>query len=220
MTDYVIATPFPEPDRLIRHAFGQLRVAKSGTEEEKTAQLGDVNPADLPRPWDPPSCPPALRKHVWVWLDRVAAWINREYTWQVDRLIPSCWPAHPHIAHELGVVAAQRYDAGFAYSPDSLEDWHRYALPGFLDRTATRLGPNACPPGQHRDWPGIGRFKEFESPAALERRGSSFDADLKYAGLTRRSTSSGAADGSANGTRAAQLTVITSTPAANGGQPR
>lgn len=212
MSDHVITALFPEPDRLIRHAFGQLRVATSGTEEEKATQLGGVNPADLPRPWDPSSCPPALRKHVWVWLDRVAAWINHEYTWQVDRLIPGCWPAHPHIAHELAVVAALRHDAGFAYSADALEDWHRYTLPGFLDRMATRLGPNACPPGKHSDWPAIGRFKDFESTGAIQRRGSAFEADQKYAGPARAAGRASGTNGAANPARPAQLTVISSTP--------
>ena len=173
----MITTEFPVPDRLVRHAFGQLRVAKSGTDAEKAAQFGDLKPADLPRPWDPPSCPPTLWSKVWVWLDRVAAWINHEYTWQFDRMIPGCWPAHPHVAHELAVVACLRYDAGFALSPDVLEDWHRYTLPGFLDRMADRLGSNPCPPGKHNDWPGSARYKDFESAAAVQRRRDAFTAD-------------------------------------------
>jgi hypothetical protein len=173
----VISTEFPVPDRLVRHAFAQLRVAKSGTHAERASELGDVRPADLPRPWDPPSCPATLRSRVWVWLDRVAGWINHEYSWQFDRMIPSCWPAHPHIAHELAVVACLRYDAGCALSPDALEDWHRYALPGFLDRMAARLGSNGCPPGKHNDWPGRSRHQDFESAAADQRRWDAFAAD-------------------------------------------
>jgi hypothetical protein len=173
----MIATEFPVPDRLVRHAFGQLRVARSGTDAEKAAHLGDVKSAALPRPWDPPSCPPTLRLRLWVWLDRVAGWINHEYTWQFDRMIPGCWPAHPHIAHELAVLACLRYDAGHSLSPDALEDWHRYALPGFLDRMAARLGSNPCPPGKHTDWPSSARYKDFESAAAVQRRRRAFTAD-------------------------------------------
>jgi hypothetical protein len=91
-----------------------------------------VNPANLPRPSDPPSCPAALRKHLWVWLDRVAAWINHECQRRPDTVIPSCWPAHPHIAHELAVIASLRHNARLAFQPDPVEEWHRYALPGFL----------------------------------------------------------------------------------------
>ena len=177
----MIAAEFPVPDRLVRHAFAQLRVAKSGTHAERAAELGDVRPADLPRPWDPPSCPATLRSRVWVWLDRVSAWINHEYSWQFDRMIPSCWPAHPHIAHELAVVACLRYDAGCALSPDALEDWHRYALPGFLDRMAARLSSNGCPPGRHNDWPGRPRHQDFESAAADQRRWDAFAADASTA---------------------------------------
>ena len=173
----MISTEFPVPDRLVRHAFAQLRVAKSGTLAAKAAELGDVKPADLPLPWDPPSCSATLRARVWVWLDRVSAWINHEYSWQFDRMIPSCWPAHPHIAHELAVVACLRYDAGCALSPDALEDWHRYALPGFLDRMAGRLGSNGCPPGRHTDWPGRSRHQDFESASADQRRWDAFAAD-------------------------------------------
>lgn len=215
MSKHAITWAFPQPGRLIRHAFGQLRVAQFGTEEEKAEQLGDINPADLPRPWDPPTCPVALRKHVWAWLDRVAAWINHEYVWQADRVIPSCWPAHPHIARDLAVVASLRYNAGFAFQPDTLEDWHRYALPAFLDRMATRLGPNACPPGKHTDWPSSGRFRDFESAGAVERRGRAFDADQNYSAPPRLGKPEGAPSGHVNGgsARSPQLTVITSTPA-------
>ena len=180
-----ITWAFPEPDRLVRHAFGQLRVARSGDENEKRQQLGGMNPADLPRPWDPPTCSPALRKHVWVWLDRVAAWINHEYAWVYDRFIPTCWPAHPHVAHELAVVASLRYDAESALAADTLEDWHRYTLPGFLDRMATRLGTSPCQPGKHNDWPAATRFKDFEAAGSVERRGQAITNDQRYTAPSR-----------------------------------
>ena len=170
---------FPAPDRLLLYAFGQLRTAKFGTDAQKARELGGVKPAALPRPWDPPSCPPTLRSKLWLWLDEVAGWINHEYTWQFDRMIPGCWPAHPHIAHELAVLACLRYDAGFDLSPDTLEEWHRYALPGFLDRTAVSMGSNACPPGKHNDWPGASRHKDYQSPVGAKRRLDAFKADLK-----------------------------------------
>ena len=207
MTEQAISLAFPQPDRLVRHAFGQLRVARFGTEEEKQEQLGGMNPADLPRPWDPPTCSPALRKHVWAWLDRVAAWVNHEYLWTYDRFIPSCWPAHAHIAHELAVVASLRYDAGFALSADTPEEWHRYALPGFLDRMATRLGSSPCGPGKHNDWPAATRFKDFESPASLERRGKAITNDQQYTAPPRTGRAPKATD-LVNGATLPQLTVV------------
>lgn len=214
MIEQAITLAFPQPDRLVRHAFGQLRVAKRGTDAEKKAQLGDMDPADLPRPWDPPTCSPALRKQLWVWLDRVAGWINHEYLWQYDRFLPGCWPAHAHIAHELGVVASLRYDAGFALSADTVEDWHRFTLPGFLDRTAARLGTSPCGPAKHNDWPAATRFKDFESPAALDRRGQAFTRDQAYTAPPRTGRPARPPAQPTNGDgdaapRSPQLTVIT-----------
>lgn len=214
MTESAIALAFPQPDRLIRHAFGQLRVARLGTDDEKRKQIGDIDPADLPRPWDPATCPPMLRKQVWVWLDQVAAWINHEYPWQYNRFIPACWPAHPHIAHELGVVAALRYGAGLALTANALDDWHRHTLPEFLDRMATRLGTNPCIPGKHNDWPAVTRFKDFESATALGRRERAINNDQRYSPPVRLSCPPQAATGSVNGAAPhgpPQLTVVTTT---------
>jgi hypothetical protein len=171
-----ITREFPHPTKLIKSAFGQLHVARIGSEEAKKV-LGPLT--ELPRPWDPPSCPPTLRHELWLWLDRVAGWLNHEYTWQTDRVIPSCWPAHPNIAHEIAVLACLRWTAGRALTADSLDDWHRYALPGFLDRMSTRLGGQPCQPGTHKSWPGASRFTEFESPAALGKRCEAFTTDTR-----------------------------------------
>ena len=63
---------FPVPHRLVLHAFGELRAARFGTDAEQGNHLGAAKPATLPRPWDPPSCPPTLRSKLWLWLDEVA----------------------------------------------------------------------------------------------------------------------------------------------------
>lgn len=57
-----------------------------------------------------------------------------QYVWETSDLIPPCWPSHPHLVHELGVVVDQRRRAGMAFTSDSLLDWHRYCLPSFIDR--------------------------------------------------------------------------------------
>jgi hypothetical protein len=170
----VIAAGFPDPPVLVREAFAQLSIARFGTEEQR-ATIGD--PDRLPRPWDPPTCPPTLRREVWAWLDSVAAWINREYAWQPERsTVPACWPAHPHIAHELAELACLRHDAGLDLTADRLSDWHRYALPTFLDRMALRLG-TGCRPGHHAEWPSAGRYREFDGDAASATRHQIFHKD-------------------------------------------
>ena len=140
---------FPEGGALIRLAYRELHIAANGTKEQVTA-LGD--PRLLPRPWDPPTCRTAeLRQQVWAWLEDVASWLNTEYVWDVAAVIPGCWPRHPHLVHELAVLADQRRRAGTALSSDALEEWHRYALPGFVDRMRTRTRDH-CEEG-HQGWP-------------------------------------------------------------------
>jgi hypothetical protein len=170
----VIADAFPTPPAVVGEAFAQLAVARFGDEEQRE-ELGPLE--HLPRPWDPATCPPTLRREVWVWLDDVAAWINGGYSWQPDRTIPACWPAHPHIAHELAVVASVRLAANEALTADVLESWHRYALPTFLDRMAARLG-SGCQPGRHPDWPGGARYHEFIADQAVDRRAELFAGDV------------------------------------------
>jgi hypothetical protein len=169
----LITEGFPEPPPLVRYALGQLQVARYGTDVEQ-AHLG--NPAYLPRPWDPPSCPPVLRHELWPWLDDVARWINHEYSWSPQHTIPGCWPAHPSVAHELAALACLRRTAGTSLAPDLLEDWHRYALPAFLDRMVGRLG-NGCQPGRHTEWPGAVRYGEYVADAEADRRAQAFSAD-------------------------------------------
>jgi len=165
---------FPEPTRLLAAAFAQLQIARDGDEQARKA-LGPLT--ELPRPWDPPSCPPILRTQLWGWLDRVVGWLNHEYTWQADKVIPSCWPAHPHIGHEVAALACLRLTAGHALTADAIEDWHRYAVPAFYDRMLTRLGGSPCQPGTHRPWPGASRFTDYESVGALTKRHEAYETD-------------------------------------------
>ena len=170
---FSVGEAFPVPGPLVRLAYSELALAQYGTPDQKRA-LG--KPSGLPRPWDPPSCPPALRTAVWTWLDEVAGWINHEYVWVPDRFIPSCWPAHPHIAHELALVADLRRAAGCELTSEALQAWHLYSLPGFLDRTASALG-TSCGPARHDPWPAAGRGREFASERALAVRAGLFNRD-------------------------------------------
>lgn len=174
MVSTAIVREFPEPTKLLASSFAQLQIAR-GDDEGAKRKLGPLS--ELSRPWDPPSCPPLLRKELWVWLGSVVGWLNHEYTWQAEKVIPSCWPAHPHIVHEVVVLACLRLSAGHALSADALEDWHRYVVPGFFDRMLARLGGSPCQPGSHKPWPGASRFTDYESDGAVSKRVEAFRVD-------------------------------------------
>ncbi|WP_248580892.1 hypothetical protein [Nocardioides sp. InS609-2] len=166
--------PFPVPGELVRLAYREIHLAINGTEEEKNV-LG--NPALLPRPWEPATCvDPCLRYDLWEWLEEVVIWLNREYTWDVAGLIPTCWPLHPHVTHELAVLADQRRRAGMALTSDALEEWHRYCLPAFADRLRNRLRAHCD--DEHKRWPGLPRHNEHTSDTTTQRREDAYAQDV------------------------------------------
>ena len=174
-----LAQPFPRPGRLVEHAYWELQIAATGTPEQVRA-LGDLR--RLPRPWDPPTCThPDLRLELWVWLDAAVTWLNHEYVWDAAGYIPTCWPEHPHLVHDLAVLADQRRRAGHANTSDALEDWHRYALPAFLDRMNERVKSH-CENG-HQAWPATGRHARHTSDPAHRARIHTYktDTDLEKA---------------------------------------
>jgi len=142
--------PMPRTTSLIR-AFDNLALAADGTQQQKRA-LG--NPAQLPRPWDPGTIiDPQLRYETWLWLDDVVTWFNHEHVWNLGAgYIPACWPQHPHLVHEIAVLADLRRLATIALTSHALEEWHRYAVPTFLDRLRQRTH-DGCDP-DHTHWPG------------------------------------------------------------------
>lgn len=166
--------PFPVPGPIVLLAFWELGVAINGNQAEQAA-LG--NHTDLPRPWDPASCrDPRLREQLWDWLDEVVVWLNREYTWDPAGMIPLCWPHHPHLVHEVAVLADQRRRAGLAKTSDALEEWHRYSLPAFADRVRGRLRAH-CDEG-HRPWPGQPRHHEYATDDHARSRRDAFANDV------------------------------------------
>lgn len=166
---------FPTPKPVVGLAYADLTKAAYGTEEQKK-KLGD--PALLPRPWDPPSCTDLdLRHAVWMWLEDVVVWLNHEYTWDVTGLIPTCWPHHPHLVHEIAVVADQRRQAGLASTSDGLEEWHRYCLPAFTDRMSSRL-KTTCEDA-HTSWPARSRHNQHTSTQQTEHREDVYAADIE-----------------------------------------
>ena len=146
---------FPMPDDLIRAAYWNLHLSENGTEEQKR-RLG--NPSQLPRPWDIASCTdPDLRAAVWHWYTDVVTWFNHEYVWDPNAgMIPNCWALHPHLIHEIGVLADQRRRANLALNSNALEEWHRYSVPAFLDRTKDRVKQHCDT--EHQPWPARSRL--------------------------------------------------------------
>lgn len=163
----LMAAPFPEPPGVVARVLDELRIAAAATDETEHESR---RVATLPRPWDPPSCPPELRRNIYLWLDDVAGWINEQHTWRPDRVIPICWDLHPHIVHELATVACLRWEATFERTPAAIEEWHRYTVPAFLVRVVDRIGETGCPPGRHQPSPGGGREAIYRNQDETARR--------------------------------------------------
>jgi len=147
---------FPTPGPTLMYAYEELAIlaAARGSAAAATDQAF--------RPWDPPTCTdPILRRELWEWLDAVVDWINTEYTWDAAAMIPTCWPDHPHLVHEIAVLADQRYTAGLAYTSTPLEEWHRYALPYFTDRMTNRIRSHCSE--THQPWPGQPRHERAQA---------------------------------------------------------
>jgi len=170
-----MARPFPRPGRRVSHAFHELDVALNGNAEQRKA-LGDL--AQLARPWDPPSCVDSeLRAELWHWLEEVVTWLNTEYLWDPTAVVPTCWPQHPHLVHEIAVLADLRRRASIALTSDLLEEWHRYALPAFVDRLAQRTR-GYCD-DEHQPWPARARLSKFSDEIGI--RTAVFVADAAVA---------------------------------------
>ena len=111
-------------------------------------------------------------------------WFNREYVWDPNAgMIPSCWPHHPHLVHEIAVLADQRRRAGIATTSDLLEDWHRYAVPAFIDRMKARL-KNQCD-DNHPSWPARGRHARLLNETDTRLRAYASDVTALTQQLTQ-----------------------------------
>lgn len=170
-----LARAFPTPGPLLGTAYRDLYLAAEGSDNQK-ATIGD--PSLLPKPWDPPTCRnPHLRAELWAWLDQVVLWLNHEYVWDPEGMIPACWPHHPHVVHELAVLADQRRRVGLALDSNGLEEWHRYTFPGFLDRLRARLKAHCD--HDHQFWPSRGRSARHTDERQVRHRQDAFDGDVR-----------------------------------------
>jgi hypothetical protein len=175
--DHCLVRTFPWPDTPALVTAYNLLVAASTADDATKLALG--NPAKLARPWDPPTCTDRqLRAELWIWLDQFVTWFNHEYVWDhtAGGIIPACWPHHPHLVHEIAVLADQRRRAGLDLTSGSLEEWHRYSIPNFIDRLRGRTG-SLCDEG-HADWPAAGRHQRHISRVAADDRSRLYANDV------------------------------------------
>ncbi|MDR1791273.1 MAG: hypothetical protein LBR20_06435 [Propionibacteriaceae bacterium] len=168
MADYEewLAWPFPMPETPeLCLAFSDLalfernpdtRTLIGRAQAERKKRIGD--PAGLPKPYDPPSCTsPALRAELYAWLEKVVDWYNHEYVWDPDYgLIPPCWPHHPHLVHDIALLADQRRRAQLDPNSNNLEAWVRYSLNGFISRMAERVKRHCRE--HHQKWPAAASY--------------------------------------------------------------
>ena len=177
-----LVQPFPQPGLQLRQAYRELDLAANGTKEQRAA-LGTI--ADLPRPWSPATCTkPQLRAELWNWLDAVVVWLNHELVFDTIDVIPACWPQHPHLVHELAVLADLRRRADRALTSDILEEWHRYALPAFLERMRHRTAEH-CNDDHPTVRPSARRFsRHLDDERAISRQ-RAFADDLTVTRSTK-----------------------------------
>lgn len=171
---YPLARPFPRPGPLIALAYRELDLVLNGDNAQLEA-IGE--PSQLPRPWDPGSIEdPPVRTELWEWLEAVVDWVNTEHVWDPSYLVPPCWPRHPHLVHEIAVLADHRHRAGRAITSDALEEWHRYVLPAFFERRRTRLR-TACD-SRHHDWPARPAHVRFQD--VTDHREQCYTGDVDH----------------------------------------
>ena len=170
-----MVTPYPQPGPALIRVMARLQMAATRPPTEESDVIALMN---LPRPWDPATCAGIERAELWRWLDDVATWINTQHLWNVNGPgVPECWPDHPHVVHDLAVVASTRVFATMTATPAALDEWHRYTLPAFLDRLHARLG-EGCPPGRHATRPRHDRDQRLTTGEHQDRQENVFRRDL------------------------------------------
>lgn len=169
-----LVQPFPRPGLALQEAFERLE--KLGREVALNIEP-DTDLAAIPRPWDPATVTDTdMRMQLWTWLAQVVDWINAEYAWDVHDTIPTCWPRHPHLVHELAVLADQRRVAGLACSSGPLQRWHQQSLPAFRARMHEQIQQH-CDEG-HAAWPARARHQRSTSVEAWQERNEHLLADV------------------------------------------
>lgn len=170
-----LVQPFPRPGQPLQTLFDQLQDL---ADETSFGVRVDTDTSAKPRPWDPATVTATEeRMQLWTWLTQVVDWLNAEYAWDVDNLIPACWPQHPHLVHEIAVLADQRRIAGVAYTSEPLAVWHQVTLPGFWDRMHEQVRSHC--EERHSNWPARARHQRQTSIEAWQVRNDILLSDIK-----------------------------------------
>lgn len=113
---------------------------------------------------------------MWNFLDASVTWFNSQHAWTAQEQIPACWPQHPPLVHAIASLMFQRHIVGEATDPNALEEWHRYALPAFNERT--RDARLACH-DDHQVWPGRAQYNRHTTPSNTALRRQQFLRDCE-----------------------------------------
>ncbi len=174
-TSLFMVRPFPRPGPVLQLAYRELRLAAEGDDVARR-ELGDL--ARLPRPWIPATLRGQQeRLELWTWLEAAVVWLNHEFVFDPADAVPACWPRHAHLVHELAVLVDGRYRCEIALNSTPLEEWHRYALPAFIDRMKHRVGAH-CESGHPEQWPAAARFRTHLDEKHVSERTGAFTDDF------------------------------------------
>lgn len=164
-TDAFLVLPFPEPGHVIRRLYRHWWTVENGTELERDR----IKDRPAGRPWDPATLGTnGERLELWRWLEEVVRWFNHEYAWDTSQVIPDCWPEHPHLVHEIAVMADARRRAGSTPNSGALEEWHRVCVPWFLGRMRDSIKTHC--EERHQAWPARARYARYVSHEGVDHR--------------------------------------------------
>lgn len=163
-----LVAPVPAPGELVAAVLTEWELIDDGQQPYSV---------DLPRPWDPATCTdPSLRAELWAWLEAFVSWVNEECLWDPGDLVPPCWPHHPHLVHELAVLAVQRRQASRTPTASALEQWQTHSLPAFLTRAHTRLRRHCDT--DHQPSPATAAHNRHQSAPEVQGRQTRFEEDV------------------------------------------
>jgi hypothetical protein len=177
-TDGFLVLPFPQPGPVIRRLHRHWWTVENGTQLEQ--DKAKERPAG--RPWDPASLGTSgERLELWRWLEDVVRWFNHEYAWDTSQVIPDCWPEHPHLVHEIAVMADARRRAGSTSNSGALEEWHRVCVPWFLSRMRDSIKAHC--EERHQAWPARARYARYTNQDSLNQRWLRANEDVVSVGV-------------------------------------
>ncbi len=177
-TDGFLVLPFPQPGPVIRRLYRHWWTIENGTQLEQ--DKAKERPAG--RPWDPATLGTSgERLELWRWLEEVVRWFNHEYAWDTSQVIPDCWPEHPHLVHEIAVMADARRRAGSTSNSGALEEWHRVCVPWFLSRMRDSIKGHC--EERHQAWPARARHARHVGQESFDLRNLRTVEDVEAAGF-------------------------------------